>query len=189
MMSTKKDLVVVDKSSGDLFAEFSLDELLSFESKLQENRMLALTHPVGKSCYYISESKEGALKEILKHRKEKEPRIQVIGLKTAKSAKLLDLSGKTNVLIHHLRLPAQNTGKITKEYLLPNFVAACCREVGIGGIRYQSTGYKCCVLWRDDYFEIIEGSQEVVPWSKLQAIDTSKNDDQNPFVPQRQLSA
>lgn len=32
MMSTKKDLVVVDKSSVDLFAEFSLDELLSFES-------------------------------------------------------------------------------------------------------------------------------------------------------------
>lgn len=246
MMSTKKDLVVVDKSSVDLFAEFSLDELLSFESKLQENRMFALTHPVGKrifeiiqnwnhfvsfedityyhareleekdkkeypdeemmmipmnmsshgryneigkSCYYISESKEGALKEILKHRKEKEPRIQVIGLRTAKSVKLLDLSGKTNVFIHHLRLPAQNTGKITKEYLLPNFVAACCREVGIGGIRYQSTGYKCCVLWRDDYFEIIEGSQEVVPWSKLQAINTSKNDDQNPFAPQRQLSA
>lgn len=68
-------------------------------------------------------------------------------------------------------------------------MAACCREVGIGGIRYQSTGYKCCVLWGDDYFEIIEGSQEVVPWSKLQAIDTSKNDDQNPFAPQRQLSA
>lgn len=248
MMSTKEDQVVVDKSSVDLFAEFSSDEILSFESKLQENRMFSLTHPVGKrifeiiqnwnnfvsfedityyhareleekdkdkkmypdeemmmipmnmsshgryneigiSCYYISESKEGALKEILKHRKEKEPRIQVIGLRIVESAKLLDLSGKTNMFISHLRLPAQNTGKITKEYLLPNFVAACCREVGIEGIRYQSTGYKCCVLWRDDYFEIIEGSQEVVPWSKLQAIDTSKNDGQNPFVPQKQLSA
>ena len=53
MMSTKKDLVVVDKSSVGLFAEFSLDELLSFESKLQENRMLALTHPVGKRIFEI----------------------------------------------------------------------------------------------------------------------------------------
>lgn len=53
MMSTKKDQVVVDKSSVGLFAEFSLDELLSFESKLQENRMLALTHPVGKRIFEI----------------------------------------------------------------------------------------------------------------------------------------
>lgn len=30
-------------------------------------------------------------------------------------------------------------------------------------IRYTSTGYKCCVLWRDDYFENVEGSREVIP--------------------------
>lgn len=30
-------------------------------------------------------------------------------------------------------------------------------------IRYTSTGYKCCVLWRDDYFENVEGSREIIP--------------------------
>ena len=30
-------------------------------------------------------------------------------------------------------------------------------------IRYTSTGYKCCVLWRNDYFENVEGSREIIP--------------------------
>ena len=49
-----------------------------------------------------------------------------------------------------------------KEYLLPNYVASCCREIGIDGIKYRSTGYNCCVLWKDDYFEFVEGSREII---------------------------
>lgn len=48
-------------------------------------------------------------------------------------------------------------------HLLPNYVASCCKEIGIDGIRYRSTGYNCCVLWKDDYFEYAEGSREVIP--------------------------
>lgn len=36
---------------------------------------------VGRSCYYIAEDKEGALKEIYKHSGGTKPRVQVIGLK------------------------------------------------------------------------------------------------------------
>lgn len=66
--------------------------------------------------------------------------------------------------IEHMRFTVENeTGKTVHEYLLPNYVASCCKEIGIDGIRYRSTGYNCCVLWKDDYFEYAEGSREVIP--------------------------
>lgn len=123
---------------------------------------------VGRSCYYIAENKDGALKEIYKHSGKTKPRVQVIGLKAIKSAKLLDLSGdvkETNRFVEHLRFTVENDeGRTVQEYLLPNFVASCCKELGIDGIRYKSTGYKCCVLWKDDYFENVEGSREIIPY-------------------------
>ena len=95
------------------------------------------------------------------------PRVQVIGLKAIKPVKLLDLSGevkKTNRFIEHLRFAVETeAGKTVREYLLPNYVASCCKEIGIDGIRYRSTGYNCCVLWKDDYFEYVEGSREIIP--------------------------
>lgn len=108
------------------------------------------------------------LKEIYKHSGKTKPRVQVIGLKAIKSAKLLDLSGdvkETNRFVEHLRFTVENDeGRTVQEYLLPNFVASCCKELGIDGIRYKSTGYKCCVLWKDDYFENVEGSREIIPY-------------------------
>lgn len=93
--------------------------------------------------------------------------MQVIGLKAVKPVKLLDLSGdikKTNRFIEHLRFTVENeAGRTVHEYLLPNYVASCCKEIGIDGIRYRSTGYNCCVLWKDDYFEYVEGSRDVIP--------------------------
>lgn len=217
------DQITVVESSLELFEEISLDDLLSFESKLEKNYAFALQHPigarifemlknwnhfisfenityyhartlgeqqrpyldsemmkaptnvsahgryneVGRSCYYIAEDKEGALKEIYKHSGGTKPRVQVIGLKAVKSVKLLDLSGeakKTNRFIEHMRFTVENeVGKTVHEYLLPNYVASCCKEIGIDGIRYRSTGYNCCVLWRDDYFEYVEASREVIP--------------------------
>ena len=207
------DQITVVESSLELFEEFSLDSLLSFESKLEQNYAFASRHPVGvrifemlknwdhfisfddityyharslrehqrpyhdsemmkapmnvsahgrynevgRSCYYIAEDKEGALKEIYKHSGRTKPRVQVIGLKAVKPVKLLDLSGeakKTNRFIEHMRFTVENeVGKTVREYLLPNYVASCCKEIGIDGIRYRSTGYNCCVLWKDDYFE------------------------------------
>ena len=217
------DQITVVESSLELFEEFSLDSLLSFESKLEQNYAFASRHPVGvrifemlenwnyfvsfenityyharpldehqrpyhdfkmmrapmnvsahgrynevgRSCYYIAEDKEGALKEIYKHSGGTKPRVQVIGLKAVKLVKLLDLSGeakKTNRFIEHMRFTVETeVGKTVLEYLLPNYVASCCKEIGIDGIRYKSSGYNCCVLWKDDYFEYVEGSREVIP--------------------------
>ena len=117
---------------------------------------------IGESCYYIAETKEGAVMEIIKHSKELKPRIQIAGLKPIKDAKMLDLSEGSNKFLDHLRFIAGNeNGKIVKEYLLSNFVASCCKRIGIEGIKYKSTGYKCCVLWKDDYFKFVEGSREI----------------------------
>lgn len=124
---------------------------------------------IGKSCYYISETKEGAVAEIKKHSGGAKSDIQVIGLKSVKSAKIIDLSGEvngTNRFIEHLRFTADNEdGKIIKEYLLPNFVASCCKKIGIDGIKYKSTEYNCYVLWKDDYFEFVDGSREIIAGS------------------------
>lgn len=220
------DQITVTESLQELFAEFSLDELLSFESKLEKNFAFALRHPVGdrifkiiegwnkyidleeftyyharklndgqrpycdhemmkaprnvsshgryneigKSCYYIAETKEGALNEIRKHSGGTKPRIQIVGLKRIKAAKILDLSGKingSNRFMEHLRFTVENEeGKTIQEYLLPNFVASCCKEIGIEGIKYRSTGYNCCVLWKDDYFGFVEGSREIIESEK-----------------------
>lgn len=216
------DQITVVESSLELFAEFTLDELLSFESKLEQNFAFAARHPVGiriyeiiqnwnhfvgfedityyhartlgenqrpfhdsemmkapinvsahgrynevgRSCYYIAENRDGALKEIYKHSGNTKPCVQVIGLKAIKPVRLLDLSGDvkgTNRFIEHLRFTVENDeGRTVQEYLLPNYVASCCKELGIDGIRYKSTGYNCCVLWKDDYFEYAEGSREVI---------------------------
>ena len=213
--------ITVLESSQDLFAEISFDELISFESYLFENMMLALNHKVGKkiydiingwnkfidfdnciyyharqltgnnkpfldqemlkapinlsshgryneigrSCYYVSENKEGAIREIKKHCGGTKACIQVAGLRPIKHAKIIDLSmdvNGTNRFIEHMRYTVDNQdGKIIKEYLLPNFVAACCKSIGIEGIKYKSTGYNCYVLWKDDYFEFVDGSREI----------------------------
>ena len=121
---------------------------------------------IGKSCYYIAETKDGAINEILKHSGGSRPIIQVAGLKAVKPAKIIDLSldtQKSNRFMEHLRFSVDNDeGIIIKEYLLPNFVASCCKKIGIEGIRYKSTGYNCIVLWKDDYFEFVEGSRDII---------------------------
>lgn len=210
------DQITVLESSQDLFADISLTDLISFESQLYDDEMLALHHPVGKkifgiikkwnkfikfddityyharrvesghdyyleqemmkapinapaqgrynqigkSCYYIAETKEGAIKEILKHCGGQNIKIQVAGIKPTKNAKLIDLSQEVknkNNFIEHIRYSVDNDeGKIKKRYLLPNFVASCCKAVGIEGIKYKSTGYDCIVLWKDDYFQFVE---------------------------------
>lgn len=116
---------------------------------------------VGSSCYYFADKKEGAINEIKKHCSSKTHAIEVAEIKPKRSIKMIDLSeaglSKRNNFIDYIRLAASNNGgKIKKEYLLPNFVAACCREAGIEGIKYYSSGYNCYVTWQDDYFSFVD---------------------------------
>lgn len=80
-----------------------------------------------------------------------------------------------NRFIEHLRFTVENEeGKIVKKYLLPNFVASCCKKIGIEGIKYRSTGHNCCVLWKDDYFEFVEGSREIIANDRVYTRDILK---------------
>ena len=115
----------------------------------------------GGSCYYFADRKEGAINEIKKHCGSKTHAIEVAEIKPKRTIKMIDLSeaelSKRNNFIEYIRLAASDSGdKIKKEYLLPNFVAACCREVGIEGIKYYSSGYNCYVTWQDDYFSFVD---------------------------------
>lgn len=220
--------ITVAGSAQWVFEDISVDELLSFESKLFENSMLAIKDPVGKkifsklenwtdfidfgeymyyharcfsgntpyldqemlkapenvssqgrynqigrSCYYITDSEAGAINEIRKHNRKKSMKIQIAGLRAKEKAKILDLSCKVRDKDHfleHLRFTVDNdSGKVVREYLLPNFVAECCKYLKIDGIKYKSSmdaKYNCIVLWKDGYFDFVSGSRKIVPCRK-----------------------
>lgn len=114
---------------------------------------------IGKSCYYFTETLEGAVSEIRKHSGNKRPYIQVAEIKPRRSIKMLDLSAevsKDNKFIEHMRYAVDNDdAKIKTAYLLPNFVASCCKKLGIQGIKYKSNQYASYVTWEDDYFDFV----------------------------------
>ena len=99
--------------------------------------------------------------EVSKHTKE--PRVQIAKLRPTRPIRMIDLSQdlKTkNKFLDYCRFGATNTNlHIQREYLLPCFVADCCRESGIEGIKYYgSKEYKNYVSWDDSYFAF-EGSE------------------------------
>lgn len=114
---------------------------------------------IGKSCYYFAESCDGAVSEIRKHAGNKKTAIQVVEIRPIKKIRLIDLSKKIssqNKFMEHLRYTVENSGgKIVKQYLLPNYVASCCKRLGIDGIKYLSGNYACYVTWKDDYFDFV----------------------------------
>ena len=67
------------------------------------------------------------------------------------------------VKTYHRNL-ARTTRGVVREYMLPNYVANCCRDLGIAGIKYkssQSAKYNCIVLWNDGYFDFVDGTREI----------------------------
>lgn len=68
-----------------------------------------------------------------------------------------------NRFLDYCRMPFDNNPALTRhrEYLFPCFVASCCRNQGIEGIKYYgSKEYKNYVSWNDDYFDIVENNVE-----------------------------
>lgn len=112
-----------------------------------------------KSYYYFADTEEGAVKEVSKHDKENED-VQVAELQGEGSIKLIDLSlqgREPNYFLKYIRFPFTNTNmKIPTEYLVPNFVAQCCRRSHLDGIKYYgSKAYNNYVVWDDDRVKII----------------------------------
>ena len=170
---TSKEMLLKAQQGGYAVGAFNAENMEMVKAIIQAAEELKAPvmisshgryNEIGRSCYYFADTKEGALTEVYKHCGSKKPSVQIPKLKKCKEARLIDLSqnvSKNNRFIDHLRFKVDNTpGKIVKEYLLPNFVAGCCKKVGIDGIKYQGDGYNCYVTWKDDYFSF-EGNDIV----------------------------
>lgn len=114
----------------------------------------------GESHYYFSNMPKGAQIEVTKH--SKESRIQIAKIKPKKRIKMIDLSQKVksrNKFLDYCRFSPdlkQNI-KIRREYLIPCFVANCCKFFGIEGIKYYGSQiYTNYVSWDDTYFDFIK---------------------------------
>lgn len=114
----------------------------------------------GESHYYFSNKPKGAQVEVSKH--SKESKIQIARIKPKKHIKMIDLSPKIktkNKFLDYCRFsPDLNQDvKIRREYLLPCFVANCCKYFGIEGIKYYgSKNYTNYVSWEDTYFDFVD---------------------------------
>ena len=115
---------------------------------------------IGENHYYFSNELKGALLEVKKHSTEK--KIQIAKLKPKKTIRMVDLSGNVigkNKFLEYCRVPYNNDPSLKRhrEYLFPCFVASCCRQHNIEGIKYYgSQEYQNYVSWKDDYFDIVE---------------------------------
>jgi hypothetical protein len=107
------------------------------------------------SHYYFADSEKGARAEIAIHKRNAE--IQVARLRPKRSIKMIDLSQKIrnkNVFLEALRYTASESCR-PNEYLLPEYLATCCKKAGLEGIKYYgSKEYKNYVTWDDGYFDV-----------------------------------
>ena len=114
---------------------------------------------IGESHYYFSNKPKGAAYEAFKH--SKDSMVQIAKLKPKRSIRMVDLSKENlsqNKFLEFCRF-SPNPGdysNIKREYLLPCFVANCCKYAKIEGIKYYgSKEYANYVSWDDTYFDCI----------------------------------
>lgn len=109
----------------------------------------------GRSYYYFADSANGSEQEIQKHNPGKI--VQTVKLIPTKSIVLLDLSGtmrRGKTFLRYLRFPLSSVNdKTPREYLIPCYVAECCKRIGFEGIKYYGgKEYSNYVTWNDGYF-------------------------------------
>lgn len=113
----------------------------------------------GRSHYYFADTRLGAEAEVKKHMTN-EDELQTVIIKPVKEIKLLDLSGTLKngkLFLKYLRFSLSDVNdKMPREYLLPCYVADCCKVIGFEGIKYTgSKEYYNYVTWDDGYFEYV----------------------------------
>lgn len=114
----------------------------------------------GESHFYFSDHRKGALFETSKHC-SKTDIIQIARIKPTRHIKLFDLSDDNigKKFLEYCRFPIDSSTVdfLRREYLIPSFVASCCKESNIDGIKYYgSQEYSNYVSWDDYYFEFID---------------------------------
>ena len=112
----------------------------------------------GRSCFYFTDTFDGAINEVAGHQSKEDVYVYVVKIRPQKHAELIDLSKMaSNSFITAIRkVVTDEKAKVKKEYLLPNYIAGCCRQAGWDGIKYRGSGYKCYVTWNDASMKIEE---------------------------------
>jgi hypothetical protein len=115
---------------------------------------------VGESHYYFSDKSKGAIQEVRKH-SQNDIRIQIAKIKPKQKIRMIDLSDSKapSKFLEFCRFSpnSDDFSKIKREYLIPCFVASCCKHLqNVDGIRYYgSKEYTNYVVWSDHYFTCI----------------------------------
>lgn len=116
---------------------------------------------IGRSHYYFSDTKDGAVAEVRRHL-QKDSKIQVVTLKAKQNARLFDISEdikEKSVFLDYCRQAPNysSNSNLPREYILPCFLASTCKMLKIDGIKYygnkNSNNY---VTWQDNYFDFVE---------------------------------
>ena len=113
----------------------------------------------GESHYYFSDARKGAEIEVKKHCRQ-EDKIQIAILKPVRKIRMIDLSEEhsNSKFLEYCRFPMDSHSdiKMKREYLIPSYVASCCKSCKIEGIKYYgSRDYANYVCWDDGYFETL----------------------------------
>ena len=116
-------------------------------------------NPPEKAYYYFSDTEHGAICEVGRHGDGQE--VQVARLVGKDGVRLIDFSGvgrECNYFLKYIRFPFASPDSIVPvEYLVPNFVAQCCRHAGIDGIKYYgSKEYSNYVVWDDHRLRMLD---------------------------------
>ncbi len=119
---------------------------------------------VGQAFFYFADTADGAAKEIIKHMSEKDKRekvLQIDKIKASGNPRIIDLSDEEkkglNTFLRYIRFPLSgDTSNRPRAYLIPSYVAECCRDCGFDGIKYRgSKEYLSYVTWSDSFYSRI----------------------------------
>ncbi|HDR8418033.1 TPA: RES family NAD+ phosphorylase, partial [Bacillus cereus] len=90
-------------------------------------------NPVGVPVLYLADAEETCIEEI---QPEEDNLVEFATFVLLEPIKVWDISDTD--LHEILSTPSINIRKVSKEYILPNFIAQCCSLAGIAGIKYES---------------------------------------------------
>lgn len=149
-----KDIYYHCRSHKTDIQPFTFDQMLKAPNGLP---WAGRFNQVGRSNYYFADTRIGAETEVKKH-KLIDDVLQTVMLKPMKDVKILDLSGtlaRGTTFLRYLRYRLDDVNdKMPRQYLIPCFVADCCKNIGFDGIKYYgSKNYSNYVTWNDGYFD------------------------------------
>lgn len=92
----------------------------------------------GHGFIYVGDSKEGIIQEL--PNPQNRP-LTILQMAPAQKVHVLDVTDKSCPIFEACGYPLSEDRKFMHEYLIPNFIAQCCQDAGIKGIKYRSTEY------------------------------------------------